>query len=170
MATGRTLPMYAPCFICGGKNACGAQMAWSQSGEGVEGRTRGAERHCGFEGILHGGVIAGLLDECAGWAAALRCRAMCFTGELKVRYLRPVPTGHELVIRGTCRDDAQDGRKYVVASAEIAGADGTPYATCEGKFFPMPPHLGSAVLAKLELPAGAAAESVADYLWRPQAT
>lgn len=143
-------------------------MTWIQAGDGVEGRYRGTKKHCGFEGILHGGVLAGLLDECAGWAAALHCGAMCFTGELRVQYLQPVPEGHEVLIRGTCPDGAPDGRKHVLATAEIVDGDGIRYASCEGKFFPMPPHLGKKVLEKLELPAGVAA-SVADYLWKSSA-
>lgn len=160
MTATRRLPNYPPCFICGDENECGTQMRWEQVEGGVEGRYRGVDRHRGYEGILHGGVIAGLLDECAGWAAALRCRAMCFTGELKVRYLRPVPTGVELRVRGTSPESPGGTGKYVVALAEIVDEGGTLYASCEGKFFPMPPELSSQALAKLAFRDEGAAEDL----------
>lgn len=140
-------------------------MIWMQTPEGVEGRYRCPEKHCGFEGIVHGGVLAGLLDECVGWAAALRSRSICFTGELKVKYLKPVPTNREIRIAGRCSDSAAEGKKYLVGTGEILDSDGTVHATCEAKFFPMPKQVEAAVMAKLEVTDAPPETSIADYLW-----
>lgn len=161
----RKLPRYGRCFICGDKNECGTAVTWIQTVEGVEGHYQCPEKHCGFEGIVHGGVLAGLLDECVGWAVALRNKTFCFTGEIKVRYLKPVPADREIRIRGKCSDGAAEGKKYFTGIGDIVDGDGNVHATCEGKFFPMPPQLAAAVIEKLEVPEAPSGTAVADYLW-----
>lgn len=161
----RKLPKFGRCFICGDKNESGAAVTWMQTAEGVEGSYRCPERHCGFEGILHGGVLAGLLDECVGWAVALRNKTMCFTGELKVRYQKPVPVDREIRITGRCVENTAEGKKYLLGAGEILDGDGTVYASCEAKFFPMPQQLAAAVMEKLEVPDAPPGTAVSDYLW-----
>jgi hypothetical protein len=64
---------------------------------------------------------ATMLDECVGWAVALRRKTMCFTGELNVRYLTPIPVGREVLIEGKCSDDATEGKKHLPDAAKAAG-------------------------------------------------
>jgi uncharacterized protein (TIGR00369 family) len=144
-------------------------MTWVQTADGVQGSYRCSERHCGFEGVMHGGVLAGLLDECTGWAAALRNKTLCVTGELTVRFLKSVPVGCDVLIKGKCSDNVAEGKKYLPAVGEIVDGDGSVYATCEAKFFPMPQRLEAAVIEKLELPEVPPGASIADYLWRSSA-
>ena len=53
----------------------------------------------GFEGLLHGGIIAALLD-----GTMLQCvfahGYIGLTAELKIRYRRPVVIGEEMLVRG----------------------------------------------------------------------
>jgi acyl-coenzyme A thioesterase PaaI-like protein len=162
----RKLPRYKHCFICGDKNECGTGVTWVQTADGIQGCYHCSEKHCGFEGVMHGGVLTGLLDECVGWAVALRNRTICFTGELTVRFLKPVPVDLEVQIRGKCSDDEAEGKKYLTGVGEIVDSDGSVYATCKAKFFPMPKKLEAAFMEKLELPEAPPGQSVADYLWQ----
>jgi len=64
----------------------------------VVARLRADGRLQGYAGLLHGGVVAALLD-----AAMTHCLfhrgVTALTGELRVRYLQPVPCEADLTIR-----------------------------------------------------------------------
>lgn len=161
----RKLPKYKHCFICGDENDGGTRMTWVETENGVQGKYSCMKKHSGFEAIIHGGVLSGLLDECVGWAVALKKKRFCFTGELNVRFLMPVAVDSEIVIKGKIADDQPYGKKYFVATGEIVDNDGKVYATCEAKFFPMPKEMDEAVIEKLELPEDSPGRSVREYLW-----
>ncbi|MCP4678638.1 MAG: PaaI family thioesterase [Deltaproteobacteria bacterium] len=81
----------------------------------------------GPPGHAHGGSMAAVLDESMGaavWAAGYTV----LTGDLAVKYLRPLPL-ETTVIMETWLEDA-DGRK-VVAGGHLIDNNGKPY--CEGR-------------------------------------
>ena len=43
-------------------------MTWIQHDDNARGLYAGQEKHNSYEGIIHGGIISALLDECIGWA------------------------------------------------------------------------------------------------------
>ena len=62
----------------------------------------------GYKDIVHGGVIAALLDESMGWAATVfgERHPMYLTGELTLKYLSPVPVGEEIEIVSRLEEDS----------------------------------------------------------------
>ncbi len=52
----------------------------------VETRFLPAIEHVGFEGIVHGGAIATVLDEAMVWAASWHGKRFCVCGEMSVRF------------------------------------------------------------------------------------
>lgn len=88
--------------------------------------------HCaldGYPGILHGGVIAALLD--GAMTNCLFARGLrSVTAELKVRYHATVSSAEEVALRAWLINDAH-GLFYLRAELEQSGA---VKATATGKF------------------------------------
>jgi uncharacterized protein (TIGR00369 family) len=85
--------------ICSQSNPLGLGLEFSVHEDGsVSALFHGHFALEGFEGCLHGGMIASLLD-----GAMTNCLFahghVAMTGELKVRYRKPVFIGHAMLIR-----------------------------------------------------------------------
>lgn len=85
------------CFICGPGNPIGlkAKPTCDKAAERAWLTVVIPAHYQGWEGMAHGGIIAALLDEVSAYAAMSVTRQIV-TGELKIRYLKPVPIGREL--------------------------------------------------------------------------
>jgi len=88
------------CFVCGRDNPRGLHL----EPEGRDGRcsftwTPGQEFQ-GWSGIVHGGIIAALLDEAMAYAA-MSTGGRHATAEMSLRFHRPVSTGEPLDVEGT---------------------------------------------------------------------
>jgi uncharacterized protein (TIGR00369 family) len=57
----------------------------------------------GWEGVVHGGMIAALLDEVSAYAA-MGVSKQIVTAELNIRYLKPVPVGCEVNVEAQVRE------------------------------------------------------------------
>ncbi len=117
------------CFACGADNPVGLQL----KPEAADGRstTHWTPRpeHQGFEGVLHGGIIATLLDEAMAFACLSVVRG-CATAEMQTRFLKPVATALPVTIEARV---AQQKRKLLWAEAELHQA-GELMATATAKF------------------------------------
>lgn len=91
------------CFVCGLENPVGLKLRIYQTEPGVIETTFTAPGHFqGYPGVLHGGIVASILDEISGRAQMgdpSKPRFM-FTGKLEVRYRKNVPVGKPLKIVG----------------------------------------------------------------------
>ncbi len=96
-------------------------------------RLKVAEQHLRTYGILHGGVVATLLDTAMGRAVSTLCRddQSCVTVQLNVNFIRPSWSGEVLTITG---DVPHSGRQTAVARGEIRTAAGVLVATGTGTF------------------------------------
>ena len=128
------LPVSRTCFVCGKDNHAGLSLRFYGEGAVVRTNWRPANWHCGYEGIVHGGVVAAALDECMAWAATWHTRLMCVTGDLTLRYLLPLPNDRELVVSASV---TVPGRRLVHVKGTIADSAGLEYATAQGRFVTM---------------------------------
>ena len=124
------------CFVCGDNNPIGLKAEFSV--DTTEHRSYAAlqlaSEYQGWQDVIHGGVLAALLDEACIYA----CRSkadQCVTAELQVRYRRPVPVGASIEVTGRL-DDSR--RKIWQASAQLK-IDGTLYAEAQAKVFILDP-------------------------------
>jgi len=100
---GEKQPNSRHCFICGLENPVGLKLHIYQTEPGVIETTYTAPDHFqGYPGVLHGGIVAALLDEISGRAHMgnpSEPRFM-FTGKIEVKYRKNVPIGQPLKIIG----------------------------------------------------------------------
>ncbi len=92
------------CFVCGVENPLGLKLKIYETEPGqVEAWYTPPEHFQGYPGLLHGGIVASLLDELSGRALMgndpQRPRFM-YTAKLEVKYRQNVPIGKPLRIVG----------------------------------------------------------------------
>lgn len=131
----RRLPTYHACFGCGDDNPRGLQVDFYTDGESVWTEWTPTEPFMGYRGIVHGGVLAAILDEAMGWGAYVGSGLMGKTAELTVRYLESVPLGAPVLVRAWTTENKRD--RIVVAAAEMTDGRGKAYMRASGKFMPL---------------------------------
>jgi uncharacterized protein (TIGR00369 family) len=105
--------------------------------EAAEGRGRlemvVTARHLRTFGLLHGGVLAALLDAAMGTATATRTPAEhdVVTAQLNVNFIRPAWQGEQLTTTG---EVVHAGRRTAVARGEVRTAEGSLVAAASGTF------------------------------------
>lgn len=121
------------CFVCGKKNASGLQLEFCENRQNGESEAKVVfpARLQGWQGTVHGGLLAAVLDEIMIKAAAA-AGSKCVTAEITVKYKEPALTcapyqaaGKVLETRG----------RIVLAESRICDAAGTIYARATGKLF-----------------------------------
>lgn len=130
----KSLPRYPLCFVCGRDNACGLDMTFYKDGDTITARFIGEERHIGYPGQLHGGLISAMLDEAMGWAAVCARGRMAYSGEITIRFNRPLPPGTEVKVKAWLEEDR---KRLLIARGQIEDGDGNIYARGRGKYFPI---------------------------------
>jgi len=121
------------CFVCGSGNPAGLKLVFKLDPEnGRSGAKVIFPAHFqGWEGVVHGGLLAAVLDEAmikAGQAKGIAC----ITAEITVRFKKPALIGQEYLIKGRI---IEDQGKFITADSEIVNSSGTPIAYARGKLF-----------------------------------
>jgi uncharacterized protein (TIGR00369 family) len=78
------------CFGCSQKNSFGLKLQFEESEEFLHATWKPAAEYQGYPNILHGGIIATLLDEIGGWCVSVKIGTAGVTSEMKTKYLSPV--------------------------------------------------------------------------------
>ena len=119
-------PSSRSCFVCGRDNPYSLKMVWENHPE--EGEIRSTvtvrEELNGYPGVVHGGIIAAILDETAGRAVLLEGGPddLMVTAKLEVSYRRPTPTNTPLLAVGRVVTRSE---KRAETQGEIRLPDGT---------------------------------------------
>jgi acyl-coenzyme A thioesterase PaaI-like protein len=92
------------CFLCGLENPVGLHLHFHETGPGVIETTYLPPDHFqGYPGVLHGGIVAAILDEVAGrthMGSDPGNPRFMFTAKLEVKYRHIVPIGKRLKVIG----------------------------------------------------------------------
>ena len=129
----RRQPNSFGCFICGLHNPCGLKMVFYE--DAAQGLVRAEltvpDEYRSYPGVVHGGIVATILDETSGRALMLHTgdiNAFFATARIEVRYRQATPTDTPLVAVGWV-DRAGESRARV--KGELRLEDGTVLASCE---------------------------------------
>lgn len=120
------------CFGCGGANPRGMKLTFEQDEalQRIRGVLRLGPEYQGGNGIIHGGIIATVLDEAMGKVARFR-GVHAVTAELKVEYKVPVRVNQDLVIEAY---ELQKSGRNLHFTGEIRNTDGMVLARGTGRF------------------------------------
>lgn len=132
------LPHTAGCLVCGRENPHGLHLSLhvdSSSGV-VSCEFTPQTRHIGFEGIIHGGVLATILDEAMVWAATWAGKHFCVCGELNVRFRKTALVG--VPLRVEAKIDSVRSR-LIETTGSISDCASAILTTASGKYVPVPP-------------------------------
>lgn len=93
-------PSHQHCMLCGTQSTFGLKLDFYNDQEGVVwAKAKGSIHQQGYQGILHGGFIAALLD--AGMCQAIFNQgAQAVTADINIRYLAKIPLSADILIRG----------------------------------------------------------------------
>src|SRR5882672_6573930 len=107
---------YQLCFACGQRNPYGLQMTFRLEGETIVSDFTPKAEHQGFPGVIHGGIVAAVLDEALNRTSMIAHNpGWSMTGRLEVRYRRYVPYGPLLRVRASL---TQQRRRLVQAEGK----------------------------------------------------
>lgn len=120
------------CFVCGEDNRHGLQATFRSNGDLLcsFGSVVLGDSFQGWGQIVHGGILSALLDEACIYAA-MGLGQQAVTAELQVRYRKPVPCGHQVIIFG---EVIKHRRQMVQARSRLVLA-GEVHAEAEARLF-----------------------------------
>ncbi len=118
------------CFICGKGNTEGLRLSFEETDNGVSAEFILRRQYQGYKGIIHGGLIAAILDEAMVKAANLR-GFNAITAEIIVRFRNPLSVGEKARVKGKV---VRESRRLIVAEAVINKED-VIIAEAEGKLY-----------------------------------
>jgi acyl-coenzyme A thioesterase PaaI-like protein len=123
------------CFACGEKNPISLSLKFKKiSKNKVKAEFIPGEFHQGYNGIIHGGLTATLLDEAMAHVIGFK-GIIAFTAELNIRYRKAIEIGESLEIFGEYKSFKKSSIANVhYAQAEIFDKDGNLKAQAEAKF------------------------------------
>jgi len=118
------------CFACGQDNPIGLRLRFTTEGDAVRAEFTPGPQYQGYDGVLHGGIVAAALDDAMANLFHLRGRET-LTARLEIRFRREAPVGQRLVVTARLTGER---RKLFTAEAALTLPDGTPLAEAKGMF------------------------------------
>ncbi len=124
------------CFVCGQKNDVGLKLVFKTDSkkQSAECLTLITEKYCGWSGLVHGGIIASIVDD----AMAHACKSIglkCVTAELNLRYKKPVPVNREIRVVARVIDQRVFMSYNVVYTEATVEMDGAVINKANAKMF-----------------------------------
>ncbi|MDR5683768.1 MAG: PaaI family thioesterase [Armatimonadota bacterium] len=103
------------CFVCGPDNPIGLHLRFSPDGRAIEAEFVPTELHVGYEGIVHGGILAAAMDDAMANLFYFRGQKG-LTARMEVRFRRAVRPGQALRVRAWIEEE---GPRTITARAEV---------------------------------------------------
>lgn len=132
----KQLPHTHSCFVCGESNPLGLNLRFEAEGPIVRTRFTPRPEHIGFKQVVHGGIIATVLDELMVWACVMHAKRFAYCAELTVRFLRPLRPGEEVIAIGELVANRRN--RIFEPKGELRDCAGKILAIATGKYLPVP--------------------------------
>jgi uncharacterized protein (TIGR00369 family) len=122
--------LHGSCFACGSNDGMGLGLKFYEREDGtVFGNFFADPKYEGYSGIVHGGIIAALVD-----SAMAHCLLMkdipALTGRLSIKYSTPIRTG--TIVKLEARIVDQFREMFILEGKALV--DGKRVASAEGKY------------------------------------
>lgn len=130
---------YPGCFVCGEDNRHGLALKFNWDGSVCRTSFTASEQFAGYRQVLHGGIIASILDEVM-IKAILAQGIIAVTGELTIKYRAPARSGDRLSFTGEITEQGArlirtTGRAFAGSGEVIAEARAKYVVVKSGTFF-----------------------------------
>lgn len=115
------------CFVCGSNNPIGLKLRFTRKGEGVQAEFTPSDLHVGYEGLVHGGILAALIDDALANVWFTKGEE-AVTAKIEVRFRQEVRPGEPLIVTAEptgSKAGMMTGRAYVRRRDGEVVADGT---------------------------------------------
>ena len=133
-------PNSRDCFVCGVANRIGLKIRFYNLAPGeVEAIYTVDERYQGYPGVVHGGIVAAMLDEISYRALIVDDpHFMMYTARLDIRYRGHVPVGKALRLYGVV---GKRKSRTATANGYIYTMDGDLLAEAEALLVKVPDEM-----------------------------
>jgi len=88
------------CFACGPENVHGLKMEFYTDEESLFSDINIPEHLCGWDNLIHGGVISTILDEIMAWTGIYLLKKVVVTKSMNVEFLKPLYITDKLKAEG----------------------------------------------------------------------
>ncbi|MBN1930801.1 MAG: PaaI family thioesterase [Desulfobacterales bacterium] len=127
------------CFGCGLDNPAGLQMKFYSNGESLFSWLTVPDHLCGWNDLVHGGVISTILDEIMSWSAIYLLKKIILTKSITVDFIKPVFSGKELKVEGKVFEVKNE--KEAILEGLIYDTNGKIHAKSRGTFALLQPEV-----------------------------
>jgi len=128
-------PLNPRCVVCGSSNPKGLRVSFQQNANGICADWIPTSEWEGFQGTIHGGIIATILDEAMSKAIIAR-NWEALTVDLRVRFRGRVSPGQVLHVRGWV---VEKQRRKILTEAALTSDTGEERAHAWATFL-VPPR------------------------------
>ena len=129
------------CFGCSPFNDHGLQLQFWEEDAAVFCKWTPTSQFEGWKGVVHGGILAAIIDEVANWHILTREKTAGVTTEMTIKYLKPVRIIHG-EIKVTARFLRQE-KQIVTISCVVTDSEGIQYAVAEVSYFLFPQNVAA---------------------------
>jgi acyl-coenzyme A thioesterase PaaI-like protein len=119
------------CYGCGTANPLGLKLKFTWDGTSARALWIPGEYHQGWPGLVHGGIIATLLDEAMGYVTWFK-GLECVTAKFEVRIRSTIAIGSKLVIVGTL---SKETKRLLTVEAAVSHESGDVVAEGTGLMY-----------------------------------
>ncbi len=119
------------CFACGVENPIGLHLKFEVAQDKVVAKKILPSEFQGYEKVLHGGIIATMLDESMCRFIQEKFNEPAMTARLEIRYHAPTPIGQEIKISAW---QESQRRNIIGLKSTVELSDGTITAEATAKF------------------------------------
>ena len=124
------------CFICD-NNASNSrslhlEIFWNEPGEAIQIAFSPDQTWCGYSNVVHGGLVASVLDEAMAWAVKQKSGEWAMTVDFQVRYKFALEPGKAYVAKAW----VDNLGRVITTSAQLLTEDGQVAAQASAKFLP----------------------------------
>jgi uncharacterized protein (TIGR00369 family) len=129
------------CFGCGPFNPAGLKLTFEEDEEKLYATWHPLSQYQGYFNVLHGGIVATLLDETGAWCINVKAGTAGVTASMTIKYLRPV-----YISKGPVSIEASLVKvetKNAMLLCSLFDGDGNKCAEAELDYFIYPENIAS---------------------------
>ena len=127
------------CFACGPNNPVGLRMKFFTDEQSVFASVPVPDHLCGWDNLVHGGVITTMLDEIMSWAAIYLLKTIILTKSVKVEFLKPLFIGAAVRVVG--RVQQRISEREAIMEGFLYNAEGHLCSRSTGTFALIKPQV-----------------------------